>query len=58
VQVNEVSSSNAMDREGFKRCMANIQGRGAQVKVAATDRPVGIKSDVKKTTLINLTFGI
>ena len=31
---------------------------GAQVKVAATDRPVGIKLDVKKTTLINLTFGI
>ena len=25
VQVSEVTSSNAMEREGFKRCMENIQ---------------------------------
>jgi len=61
VQVNEVSSSNAMEREAFKRCMANIQGRGAHLKVVATDRHVGINRHEKKTTLmrvINLTFGI
>ena len=52
VQVSEVSSSNAKETEGFKRCMENIQGKGAQVKVVATDRHVGIKSDMKKTTLI------
>jgi len=39
-----------MEREGFKRCMENIQGKAAQVKVVATDRHVGIKSDMKKTT--------
>ena len=48
VQVSEVTSSNAMEREGFKRCMENIQNRGAQVKVVATDRHISIKSDMKK----------
>ena len=48
VQVTEVTSSNAMEREGFKRCMEKIQGNGAQVKVVATDRHVSIKSDMKK----------
>ena len=48
VQVTEVTSSNAMEREGFKRCMEKIQGNGAQVKVLATDRHVSIKSDMKK----------
>ena len=48
VQVSEVTSSNAMEREGFKRCMNNIQGKGAQIKVLATDRHVGIKSDMKR----------
>ena len=28
VQVTEVTSSNAMEREGFKRCMDSIQGKG------------------------------
>lgn len=35
-------------REGFKRCMENIQGKGAKVKVVATDRHVSIKSDMKR----------
>ena len=48
VQVSEVTSSNAMEREGFKRCMENIQGKGAKVKVVATDRHVSIKSDMKR----------
>ena len=48
VQVTEVTSSNAMEREGFKRCMDSIQGKGAHVKVVATDRHVSIKSDMKK----------
>ena len=39
--------SNVMEREGFKRCMENIQGKGAKVKVVATDRHVSIKSDMK-----------
>ena len=28
VQVSEVNSSNAMEREGFKRCMDNIGDKG------------------------------
>lgn len=43
-----MTSSNAMEREGFRRCMENIQGKGAQVKVVATDRHVSIKSDMKR----------
>ena len=48
VQVSEVTSSNAMEREGFKRCMENIHDRGANIKVVATDRHVSIRSDMKK----------
>ena len=48
VQVSEVTSSNAMEREGFKRCMENIHDRGANIKVVATDRHVSIRSDTKK----------
>ena len=48
VQVSDVISSNAKEREGFKRFMENIRGKGAQVKVVATDRHVGITSDMKK----------
>ena len=48
VQVTEVTSSNAMEREGFKRCMDSIQGKGAHVNVVATDTHVSIKSDMKK----------
>ena len=48
VQVSEVTSSNAMEREEFKRCMEHIEGKGAKVKVVATDRHVSIKSDMKR----------
>ena len=48
VQVSEVTSSNAMEREGFKRCMENIHDRGGNIKVVATDRHVSIRSDMKK----------
>ena len=48
VQVSEVTSSNAVEREGFKRCMENIHDRGANIKVVATDCHVSIQSDMKK----------
>ena len=51
VQVTEVSSSNAMEREGFKCCMNHIKnhvGGGGQIKVVATDRHVGIRADMKR----------
>lgn len=48
VQVSEVNSSNAMEREGFKRCMDNIGDKGGKITVVATDRHVGIRSDMKR----------
>jgi len=48
VQVSEVTSSNAMEREGFKSGMENIQSKGAKAKVVAIDRHVSIKSDMKR----------
>ena len=48
VQVSEVTSGNAMERDGFARCVENIQDKGAKVKVVATDRHVSIKSDIKR----------
>ena len=48
VQVTEVNNSNAMEREGFKRCMNHIQDNGGQIEVVATDRHVGIRADMKR----------
>ena len=33
VQVTEVSRSNAMEREGFKRCMNHIKDHGGKLKL-------------------------
>ena len=46
VQVSEVTSSNPMERGGFKRCMENTQGKEAKVKVVATDHHLSIESDI------------
>ena len=48
VQVSEVNNSNAMEREGFKRCMDTINEKGGQIKVVATDRHIGIRADMKR----------
>lgn len=48
IQVSEVGSSNAMEREGFKRCMNRLMEMGANVKVVATDGHIGIACDMKK----------
>ena len=48
VQCTEVNNSNAMEREGFKRCMDNIKAKGGNIKVIATDRHVGIRADLKR----------
>ena len=48
VQVSEVNSSNAMEREGFKQCMENIENKGGHIKVVATARHVGIRADMKR----------
>ncbi len=33
VQVSEVNNSNAMEREGFKRCMDNIKAKGGKLRL-------------------------
>ena len=48
VQVTEVNSSNAMEGEGFKRCMNHIRDHGGQITVVTTDRHVGIRADMKR----------
>ena len=48
VQVSEVSSSNAMEREGFRRCMDTMSAKGAHIEVVATDGHIGIAADMKK----------
>ena len=48
VQVSEVNNSNAMEREGFKRCTENIYEKGRKIMVVATDRHVGIRADMKR----------
>jgi len=48
VQVSEVNSSNAMEREGFKQCMENIENKGGHIKVVATARHVGIRANMKR----------
>ena len=61
VQVTEVNNSNAMEREGFKRCINHIQDHGGQIKVVATDRHVGIRADMKRNfpeLIISLMFSI
>ena len=57
VQASEVNNSNAIEREGFKPCMENINEKGGKVMVVATDRHVGIRVDMKrnlKKLIINL----
>jgi len=48
IHVGEVNSSNAMEREGFKRCMEVIAERRVDVEVIATDGHIGIAADIKK----------
>ena len=43
-----MTSSNALEREGFARCMENIHSKGANLKEVATDLHVSIKSDMKR----------
>lgn len=48
VQVSEVSSSNAMEKEGFSRCMELLEGNGVKISRVATDRHVSISSCMSK----------
>ena len=48
VQVSEVSSSNAMEKEGFKRCLENLDNNHVKVNRIATDRHVSVSSFMDK----------
>ena len=48
VQVSEVSSSNAMEKEGFSRCLQDLEEKGIIINRLATDRLVSISSSTKK----------
>lgn len=42
VQVTEVTSSNAMEKEGFKRCMQDLAREEVTIRRIATDRHTSI----------------
>ena len=48
VQVTEVSSSNAMEKEGFTRCIEMLEGKGVNISRVTTDRHVSISSCMAK----------
>ena len=48
VQVSEVTSSNAMEKEGFKRCIESLEDDRVQIDRIATDRHVSISSFMNK----------
>ena len=48
VQVTEVTSSNAMEKEGFERCFQDLAREEVTIKRIATDRHTSISSSMKK----------
>ena len=48
VQVTEVTSSNAMEREGFERCYQDLKDNEVDIHRIATDRHVSIASTMAK----------
>ena len=47
-QVTEVTSLNAMEKEGFKRCIQDLGREEVSIKRIATDRHTSISSTTKK----------
>ena len=48
VQVTEVTSSNAMEKEGFERCIHDLAREEVTIKRIATDHHTSISSSMKK----------
>lgn len=48
VQVSEVTSSNAMEKEGFSRCIEMLESNDVTITRIATDRHVSISSSMNK----------
>ena len=51
VQVSEVTSSNAMEKEGFKRCIESLEGDRVEIHWIATERHVSISNFMNKEHL-------
>ena len=51
VQVSEVTSSNAMEKEGFKRCIESLEDDRVKIDRIATDRHVSTSSFMNKERL-------
>ena len=51
VQVSEVSSSNAMEKEGFTRCIRDMEEKGVKISRVTTDCHVSISSCMAKDFL-------
>ena len=58
VQVSEVSSSNAMEKEGFSRCLQDLEEKGIMINRIATDRHVSIRSMKKDFPHINHQYDV
>ena len=48
VQVTEVTSSNAMEKEGFQRCVKYLQDNNIKINRIATDRHTSIAKEMRK----------
>ncbi|KAK3745396.1 hypothetical protein QZH41_001436 [Actinostola sp. cb2023] len=48
VQVSEVTSSNAMEKEGFERCLNSLEDDGVTIGTITTDRHISISSTMNK----------
>ena len=60
VQVTEISSSNAMEKEGFVRCLNSLEDSEVTFNTVATNRLSITSTTEKKTTVISnisVTYG-
>ena len=48
VQISDVTSSNAVEKEGFSRCIEILESKDVNINRIATDRHVSISSSMNK----------
>ena len=58
VQVSEVTSSSAMEKEGFKCCTESLEGDRVEIDRIATDRHVSISRFMNKEPQINHQYDV
>ena len=57
-EVSEVSSSNAMEKEGLSSCLQDLEKKGIAINRIATDRHVSISSNMKDFPHINHQYDV